>query len=543
MIAREPTGATEDLPTDIARRTPRTAAGGTSGSIRDMAGESRRRRRAVFSAIVLAVLAFSALTVFRHAAANLQADAILQSVMSVQDVTLFYWGQDRLASVVSLLASPVADPMSNLFLCLLINALAFHVLLLMVARMGTVVVSGNRRWSSTLVLFLVMAAVYHTVVTAVYTTALDAQPYALSWALALGAFLLWKRADRWAWAVAIVLVAVAVGLNPSVILVPALLSSLEMFRRRQWVRWIVFGVVWVVWFAVWIKLSHTFPGDPGAKPDPARSYFSFSGTTLRKGAGQSVTATLSGLGRARLVVLIAIGCLATVVLSSERRAALLPRLLVTALFTAFYWALFTGNPWVALNGFHVRYFFPVLLAVVVAIAAPIGAALLTVPLPLVRGASRSAVAIGAATLAAAASIVGPLTPLSRAPIILATNATADYVRANNVSFVAGYYWLLWPVMFQTLDQGRTAVHGAGYRSDGDLGAYRAALDRALSDPQSPPRAICVGDQVSACRSYLEYVTRPGWREVAATCPMPSLPDGRPRPPPTNSCTVLEFRPS
>ena len=64
--------------------------------------------------------------------------------MSIQDVDLFFWGQNRFAAFVSALASPIANPDANLFACLLINAVSFHVFLLLLAYMGTWLVSGTR---------------------------------------------------------------------------------------------------------------------------------------------------------------------------------------------------------------------------------------------------------------------------------------------------------------------------------------------------------------------------------------------------------------
>ncbi len=544
MTTTESAGAAGDVPGNPGGGTSPVAHPAEQTAATERTPHSRRRWAvavATVVAIVVAVVGFSVLTVLRYTSPTLQADSILQSVMSVQDVRLFYWGQDRLASVVPFLASPVADPMTNLFLVLLINATAIHVLLLIVARMGTFVVTGSRKWSGTLVLFLLISAVTHTIVEPMFTLALDAQPYSMSWALALGAFLLWKRHEWWAVTSAVAMVGVAVGLNPSVILVAAFLAALEMFRRRQWIRWIVFGVVWIAWFAIWLKLSHAFPGDLGPKPDPARSYISFSIQTFRSGAAESLTKIGAAFDRTWLVGLAVIAAVCTLLLSSERRGALLKRLALTALFVVLYWVVFVGNPWVAANGFHVRYFFPVVLAVVASIAAPVAAVLLTDRLPLPQNTSRSALALGVAILAAVASIVGPLKLPSQAPIIVATGPTADYVKANEVSFVAGYYWLLWPVLLQSLDEGRTAVYGAGARSDGDLAAYRAALDRAVDDQQRPPRAICVGDKVTSCKTYLEYLTRPGWQQVEGSCPMPSFQGSR-LSPPANRCTVLEYKP-
>lgn len=266
---------------------------------------------------------------------------------------------------------------------------------------------------------------------------------------------------------------------------------------------------------------------------------SFSLTTFSRGAAKSVGTIYAALAPARLVVLVALACVGALLMDSKRRAVLLPRLVSTVLFSILYWALFAGNPWVAANGFNFRYFFPVVLAVVVFIAAPIAAALLTVPLPRFASGWNTSVALVTATLAAAASIVGPLSPPSHSAIIVATKPTADYGTSNDVTFVAGYYWLMWPVMQQMLGDGRTAAYGTGMRSDGDPAAYRAAFDRALANPRTPPRAICVGQAVSLCLSFLEYRTQPGWREVPGDCPMPSLPSGR-FPAPQNTCKILEY---
>jgi len=125
-------------------------------------------------------------------------EGVGQSLFSVQDVDLFFGGQDRFAAVVSWLASPIANPMLNLFFCLLINAVSLHALLLVVSWMGVRLLAGRRTWQATMVLFSTMTALTHLIVRdeKKYTMALDSQPFARSWALSLGAFMLWKR-NQW----------------------------------------------------------------------------------------------------------------------------------------------------------------------------------------------------------------------------------------------------------------------------------------------------------------------------------------------------------
>jgi hypothetical protein len=497
---------------------------------------------AVVGAFAFVVLLCSILSVLRYTAPYLQADGILQAVMSVQDVELFYWGQNRLASVVSLLASPIADPMVNLFVCLLINALSFHLLLLVLAWMGARVVTGQRGWRTTMVLFLVTVATAHTVIAPdrLYTMAIDAQPYAMSWALTLGAFLLWKRQQWWAFAVSVAMIGIAAGLNPSAILIAAFLAAVEMVRRRQWIRWPALGAVWLAWFLVWLKLSQWFPGAVGPIPDAPQDYFGFDPALFVTGAPQSLAQIAAAIRPIRFVVLLVVACLSTLLLSAERRSALLPRLALAGLFCALYWAVFTGNSWVAANLYTFRYFYPVVVGIVLILAAPIAGALVTltrhVPSP-----GRSAVPIGVAAVAVAASLWGPLAPPSQAVELLGSKATADYARANDVAFVSGFYWLVWPTELQMLEDGRTAAYAAAFRSDGDPGGYEAALDRELAESDGPPRAICVGDSSTNCVTYLEYWTRPGWREVPGECPAPND-GGRHGIPPQPGCRLLEFQP-
>ena len=113
---------------------------------------------AVKVALSVAVLGLSVLTVLRYTVDYLQADGVQQSVMSVQDVDLFFWGQNRLPHSSLRWPAPVADPETNLFVCLVVNAIAFHVFLLLVASMGTSLVSGTRSVAATAVTFLVLGS-------------------------------------------------------------------------------------------------------------------------------------------------------------------------------------------------------------------------------------------------------------------------------------------------------------------------------------------------------------------------------------------------
>jgi hypothetical protein len=462
--------------------------------------------------------------------------------MSVQDVQLFFWGQNRFASVVPLLASPIADPLVNLFLVLLINSLSFHLLLLILSWMGARVVAENRTWTTTLVLFLVMAATAHAVLAPdkLHVLALEAQPYSMSLGLTLGAFLLWKQPQWWQFGLAAVMVGIASGLNPSTVLIAAFLAVVEMMRRRQWVRWPLFGVAWVIWFGVWVKLAEWYPGNTGAMPEVDQDYFGFAVDQFVGAAPQSLASIAGAIRPIRFVVVVAIACMSILLLSRARRAVMLPRLFLAILFCTLYWAVFTGNSWVAANLFAVRYFAPVVLLVIVILAAPTAGALLALPLPR-RAESTRAVAVGVAGLACAAALFGPFVTPAQAWELQAGKESADYVEANDITFLAGYYWALLPIELQALENGRHAVFFTSIKSDGDPAQYAAALDRELAESDGPPRAMCVNDDVSACLIYLEYWTRPGWQQIPGECPAPDI-SARHGAPPVPGCKLLEFNP-
>jgi hypothetical protein len=82
-------------------------------------------RLLVVSLFAVLLVVLSLLTVLRYSADHVNADTILYSIQSVQKVDLYFWGQNRFASAIPLLASPFADPDVNLFVVLLLNALFF----------------------------------------------------------------------------------------------------------------------------------------------------------------------------------------------------------------------------------------------------------------------------------------------------------------------------------------------------------------------------------------------------------------------------------
>ena len=96
---------------------------------------------------------------------------------------------------------------------------------------------------------------------------------------------------------------------------------------------------------------------------------------------------------------------------------------------------------------------------------------------------------------------------------------ADYARANGVTFLSGYYWDMWPTLHSALDDGRHAAFVTAFKSGGDPAAYKEAFDDELKAGRTP-KALCVNETDSFCRTYLDYWTQKGWTATGTTCPVP-----------------------
>lgn len=497
---------------------------------------------------VAALLVPSVLTVLRYTYDHLQADGVWQSVMSLQDVDVFYWSQDRFSAILPLLASPIADPGLNLFVLLLINALAFHGVLLLVSHMGVGVLTESPNRPATLTTYLAMVATAQVVLTpfSLYVVAIEAAPHSTAWLLAIGSYQAWKRSSGLAFAGAALMVFFSAGLSAQAVLIAGFLAVIEVYRTRRWRPWAAYLVVWLVALVVWMILAKVAVGPQGPLPGVTPDYFAFSVDQLRTGAEASAQSVLSAFRPAPLVAFVVLACLC-LLLVPGRWSGLTPRLALTVGFAGMFWLLFTANSWAALNQYQSRYFWPVVVAPVLCIGAGLAAGLLRVMQPAAADARRPWIApvrlvtppVVAAGVILLALTGGPLRTPDESVALAGTAPTAAWIKDNDVTFISGYYWDMWPVLQQTLTEGRDAHFVAASKSGGDPAAYKEALDRDLaSDGRS--EAVCLNDDVSVCEEYLAYWTAPGWVPTGRTCPVPP-PAQVLGSPPVTSCQVLEYR--
>lgn len=498
----------------------------------------------------VALLLPAALIVLRHTYASLQADGVWQSVMSVQDVDVFYWSQDRFAAVLPLLASPIADPGVNLFALLLINALAFQGALLLLAHMGVGALTARPGRLATLTTYLVLTATAQLVLTSfsLYVVAIEASPHSTAWLLAIGSFELWKRSTWWAWAAAVPMAFVSAGLSAQALLISGFLVIIQIYRTRQWRPNLAYLAVWLLALVGWMVLAKVAVGPQGPLPMVVPEYFRFSLGQLREGAEASAQSVLSAFRAAPMVSLVVLAGL-SLLFAPGCWSDLVPRLALTVAFAGAFWLTFTANSWVAANQYQSRYFWPVVVAPVLCIGAGLAVGLLRIMERPAANATPHAWAgplrqvappLVAASVVLLALTSGPLRLPKDSIALASTAATATWIRDNDVTFISGYYWDMWPILQQSLTEGRDSHFVAASKSGGDPQAYREALNRDLAR-DGLSRAACVNDEITVCQQYLDYWTAPGWQPTDVTCPVPPVEQVLGSPP-APGCRVLEFRP-
>lgn len=433
---------------------------------------------------------------------QLDSDTILQSLMSTQNLTLFYWGQDRFLNLVPFLLSPIRDPQTNFLATLILNGFAFFLLLEFMADVTAKVVFPAHRGPARLLMLaaLVFSCILVLGRPGLYNFAYAAQPYGLSCLLTLTAWRLILRADRAGivvWILAGVALFVAAGLNPSVLLISLGLFVVILPARRGPAPLVIMTIAGLS-FVLWSLISRSEAAQTATyyTDFDFRNAFAALDSTLRR--YQRETGQL-WMAAGALLAACGLGFIPGFALPQG-----LPRLFgrVLAAFGLIWWVVFASNAWVKVNDGMFRYFFPSLMIVVLFVAlrfvqlAGLGAGRFwkTAPLP--------ALAIVLMTL-----FSRPV-PIGHYDIFSKTSGARQYAAARQVRLVAGSYWLAWPTVL--------ALNAHAYRQEGTAApvvygvAVRGSVNRAAIDESVladyraglKSRALCVGESVEECRQQL-----------------------------------------
>jgi hypothetical protein len=410
---------------------------------------------------VIIFLAF--LTANRYCHEFVNADVILNSVMSLQNVTLFYWGQNRVANVLPLLIYPIRYPALNLYACLMIMTIVFYLLVWFWADHLSKSVPSDKKpalirrllFLSLILMFLLIFKPY-----AVFEIVTWHIEYTLSYLLLGVAFFYYFEERKWSltiFSVTAFCLVFAIGVNYSIIIPALALVTGHIFIERKIDKAsLAFSLLATGLFFVWIFISRLYPGG-------GISYYGFNFTKINEFLPFVARNILDSLNLGNAFIIIIVACLWKLMafrLSPEnalsnftRRAAYIMMLIV---FSIGWILLFSTNTWVVANEFRFRYFTPVLFSGMILLSFEIK------NIALFLNTRQSHILSGA--------LVAVLIIFLAHPIVLPHDYLIfkrhDAAIPIDVDGYAGDYWSVWPAVMKDLMSDKNSL-GFAYRAVGN----------------------------------------------------------------------------
>lgn len=298
----------------------------------------------------LVVLAMSSYIRFAN------ADALLFSLMSTQRLTFFYWGQDRLANLVPLLASPVGDERANFYVQMTVMGVSFFVLIMLFAWFHLTAGSDTTTMRSvagaTFAAGLVVIALFEGETG--YRFVFE-QQYVLTIALFLvGIRFVVSEALGRRLVGGLMVMASVIIIPSSVLLLPFVWALAGTGPKRNRRVLVAVGVAAVSFGVASVAASAFYDGPPQSS-----LYNDFSLDRMRLGLPVVIENIVASV-RLGPTIAIALGAICLLVVRRQHLPNNLRALYASSVVFAAGWLLtFSANGWVEANLFGYRYFFPV----------------------------------------------------------------------------------------------------------------------------------------------------------------------------------------
>lgn len=421
------------------------------------------------------------------------ADSVVPVLVSLQHWTPFFWGTNRYGMLIPLLAMPFSNPLTNLILQTALgiaSGLAASFLLV-------------RYFFEDSPYWLTAAALQNVWLFLLVPryTQFDwfvVQCYGLSFTLAFSALILLRK-QRMVWALVLMFLSHWVNSAAFVLLVPLIVQRHWIDRQKRGL--LPALAVVMAGAAGGFALMLLFPSnDKTLGLAPSSTWLHGLSETIRLSRGGTLTHTLSGLW---ILVPTGVGFVGLVLSQCQKRVLLV---CVALADTAIVYWLFTDTlEWVRESLHGMRYVYPSILLVMVAMA------LLAVAPFERRLSTKRWGAVYATCVMFLAAVIGFGWPsISRIPRDFHNHfgfMTAD-ILASQAPVVAGNYWNVWPAVFdansalyQRGEQRR--VYGLTYRSERtlDLLPQRQGICvDAIRNDDSAPNYLRGRDGISNLRA-------------------------------------------
>lgn len=451
---------------------------------------------------IVAMLAMSWISVTNTTRDWLNSDVIIHSMISLLNVTEFYWGQERLLNILPALFSWVSDPSANLFLILLTSAFSQFFLFFIFAALSVVVYGGKiNSWKTTFVFLLTSATFFFTIADyAIFEIAVYHYEWPLAIVLAVAGLYFFKKTSNIFVAIALGLIfaGLSVGLNFSVSAIIAA-TVLFLFLTKLWTLkdflwWILIGLI-VMTF--WIIRS----GDLRSRNFKNflwENYGNYIATSIDK-----IYSSINPLKTAIFMTLI-LGLIFLVFIFKSQTVvtllsdkSLLPLQIVVygSLFSVLWLLVFAQNDWVVINSNHFRYFLPLIYFSLLVFSL-----LFAVVAHTLNAGSKSVVGLGVLGIVLVAVFGWYPKPIAFHEANVVTNA--QLLAPEDGKYVAGDFWIAWPYSLGQLLESNESVSLA-LRSEQNTFLTRPELTRDL-EQNGYVDVICLGEDTNLCKQQIEF---------------------------------------
>lgn len=446
------------------------------------------------------------LAAFKYAYDGLNADIILNQLMSLRELTLFYWGQNRLLNVVPFALQGIPWPLANLFLVLLASTLSFFSLVWLIA-FAAIKLSDNKiRFPRLFLLYTLQIAICLALFKFKAWVDLCLWHFEYSLAILLGvagiAAVYAKRYFLRAFGLGAGFI--ALGINPVIILPLGCFLFFKCLYAKSVKRIdLVLAVSWTCFFLLWISISKQYGS--------YENYSSLSSALLPEGLEKMAINIISEYLRLWVLLTIAGVILAAGILACAfpARARALAGVLrkpnfrraayctCAALFSCLAIAyLIATIPWYHLNQSAPRYTIPIFYCILL-----IAALWQNMILDTLEPGRRATVSLAAAIFAISVFFYLPPS-FNLAQAIPYRECDSAIPAAARI--YAGDYWPIWACVSRDLNNGFES-YALGYRSDPERPAIEAKLRQLEMDGDL--EIICLKAEVKECerqaQDYLE----------------------------------------
>lgn len=420
------------------------------------------------------ILFLSLLTVNRYGPSELNADIILNTLISLQNVTLFYWGQDRLLNVLPFMLAPIRLPALNIFLVMFLSALCYYLLLWQISRFFLYTFASNDlrgKYDQHLVFFiLVGSGLFLLAEYTMFNMTIWLVHFTLSYfLLSLVHFSLVREDyfDSYDKVFMFFLIFIATGLNNSIIVPAIIMVTVHVFIDKFKLNQVIYlGFTLITTFIAWAFISRQYGSG-------SESYFNLDLENFTVNLQLAFDRITEALNMVSLGLTLSLIFLLFVCLLFKKQFRLVAGFSGLALFIGAWFVIFANNEWVIINDYHFRYFFPVLISLTVLLASSVVILLQKVNMESLKRALTLLLSVFIL-----ASLAKPLTGICDYNVFTGPALLAEERATGETTFHAGDYWQAWPAVLYDLICGRSS-YGFAYRAEGNLDNLLAAAEREL----------------------------------------------------------------